>query len=281
MRILQLLPLAMAATAIVIPDEATANQLRIPSKKDRHSLLERLPSKDDVLSAVDETISKVVEKSHSILDDAITLANEAGSMAREHYRNAKSMTGFATRSWADNLLKTDETDFLEVDDDHPHPHPPHPPHHGHHGHHCHKPNLTIYQLISQSKYTTKLAQLIDEDGDLVRVLNSTKANYTLFAPTDHAFEKIPEHGEKPSKDLIKKVLLYHVSPDFYPASRVLVSHTIPTLLKEKNLGGFPQRIRLGLGLRGLELNFYSRVVAINIVCVVERSGSLKIKLTSV
>lgn len=124
--------------------------------------------------------------------------------------------------------------------------------------------MTIYQLISSSKYTTKLAELVSEDEELIKVLNGTEANYTLFAPTDHAFEKIPKHGEKPSKELIKKVLLYHVSPDFYPASRVLVSHTIPTLLKEKNLGDYPQRIRLGLGLKGLELNFYSRVVAINI-----------------
>ncbi|KAI9788866.1 MAG: hypothetical protein M1816_006530 [Peltula sp. TS41687] len=258
MRILQLLPLAVAATAIVIPDESTANQLRILSKKDRHSLLDRLPSKDDFFSTVDETITKVVEKSQSVLDDAISLAHEAGTTAKEHYQDAKSMSGFAARSWADRLMKTDETDFLEVDHHHP-------PHHGHDGHHCHKPNLTIYQLISQSKYTTKLAQLIDEDGDLVRVLNSTSgSNYTLFAPTDHAFEKIPEHHEKPSKDLIKKVLLYHVSPDFYPASRVLVSHTIPTLLKEEKLGGFPQRIRLGLSLKGLTLNMYSKVVAVNI-----------------
>lgn len=259
MRILQLLPLAVAATAFVIPDEPTANQLRIPSRKDRHSLLERLPSKDDILSAADETFSKLVGKSRDVLGDAIALANEAGSSAKEHIRSTTSMYGFAARSWADNILKTDEIDFLDVED-HDHDHG----HHGHHGHHCHKSNLTLYQLISQSKYTTKLAKLIDEDGDLVEVLNSTSSNYTIFAPTDRAFDKIPEHGEKPSKDLIKKVLLYHISPDFYPASRVLVSHTVPTLLKEKNLGDYPQRIRLGLGLKGLELNFYSRVVAINI-----------------
>jgi uncharacterized surface protein with fasciclin (FAS1) repeats len=85
------------------------------------------------------------------------------------------------------------------------------------------------KLISESKYTTKLAKLIDEYDDLVKLLNGTKANYTVFAPTDEAFEKIPHHGKKPSKEVLKSILLYHVSDDFYPAGRVLHSYTIPTL----------------------------------------------------
>ena len=78
-------------------------------------------------------------------------------------------------------------------DDHdgpPHHGPPHhgPPEHGrpgkgpHHPPHHHKPNMTVYQLIAGSKYTTKLAKLISEYDDLVEALNSTKANYTVFAP---------------------------------------------------------------------------------------------------
>ncbi|PMD31472.1 hypothetical protein L207DRAFT_591432 [Hyaloscypha variabilis F] len=53
-----------------------------------------------------------------------------------------------------------------------------------------------YEVIAGSKYTTKLAKLINEFPDLVEVLNGTAANYTVFAPTDKAFEKIPEHGKK-------------------------------------------------------------------------------------
>lgn len=52
---------------------------------------------------------------------------------------------------------------------------------GHGGHHHHKPNLTVYELISKSRYTTKLAELIDEFPDLVKALNGTEANYTVFA----------------------------------------------------------------------------------------------------
>ncbi|KAG9247964.1 Fasciclin domain-containing protein [Calycina marina] len=107
---------------------------------------------------------------------------------------------------------------------------------------------------------TKLTALIDEFPDLVATINGTVANYTVFAPTDAAFAKIPEHGEKPLKDLAEKVLLYHVSPDFYPAGRVLASHTIPSALGSDGLGGDAQLLRVGLGLKGLAVNFYSRII---------------------
>jgi uncharacterized surface protein with fasciclin (FAS1) repeats len=118
-------------------------------------------------------------------------------------------------------------------------------------------------MINKGKYTTKLAKLIDEDEDLVKILNSTKANYTLFTPTDSAFEKIPEHGHKPSKEFIKDLLLYHISDDFYPAGRLLHSYTIPTLYEPSSLG-HKQRLTVRVTLRGPAINFYSRLLATNI-----------------
>ena len=98
----------------------------------------------------------------------------------------------------------------------------------------------------------------------MELLNGTAANYTVFAPTDSAFEKIPEHAPKPSKEFLKEILTYHVSSDFYPAGRILVSHTIPSLLPAEKLGGNPQRLSTNIGLRGLTVNYYSRIVAVNI-----------------
>jgi uncharacterized surface protein with fasciclin (FAS1) repeats len=121
----------------------------------------------------------------------------------------------------------------------------------------------VYELINESKYTTKLAKLINKYDDLVETLNSTKANYTIFAPTDEAFEKIPEHGKHPSKEVLKDILLYHVSPDFYPANRVLHSYTIPTLFEPEKLG-HKQRLTVRVTLRGPTINFYSKLVAVNI-----------------
>jgi len=87
----------------------------------------------------------------------------------------------------------------------------------------------------------------------------------VFAPTDKAFEKIPEKAPKPSKEDLKKILLYHVSDDFFPAGRVLVTHTFPTLLSVDTLGIGPQRLSNQISLKGLTVNFYSRIVAIDIV----------------
>ncbi|KAK8166385.1 FAS1 domain-containing protein [Phyllosticta citrichinensis] len=170
------------------------------------------------------------------------------------------------------------------DDDVPSPPPP-PPHHdgppnpdkhheknekkgGKHGGHKkpHEPsNRTIYELIAESKYTTKLAKLINDEPDLVQLLNGTTANFTVFAPTDKAFDKIPK-GHEPSKEFIKKLLTYHVSGEFYPAGRVLKTYTIPTLYNEPELGEEPQpqRLSLNVGFKGLTVNFYSRIIAVDI-----------------
>jgi hypothetical protein len=127
-------------------------------------------------------------------------------------------------------------------------------------------NLTIYELISKSNYTKILAKYIDEDKDLVSLLNSTKANYTLYAPADWAFKRLPKDF-KPPKELIKKVLLYHVSPGINPTFALAWKHTAPTLFKPDSLGGNPQRVLAKwLGpFRGLTLNYYAKIVAGNIV----------------
>ncbi|RMZ74375.1 fasciclin domain family [Pyrenophora seminiperda CCB06] len=180
----------------------------------------------------------------------------------------------------------DEPDFEDFDndkdifyckgkhcDENPHhPPPPHhgPPHHGkpHHPHHDDKPNRTVYELINESKYTTKarriLAKWINEFDDIVELLNGTSANFTIFAPTDEAFEKIPDHGKHPSKEVLKAILKYHVSGDFYPAGRVLHSYTIPTLYTPSENLGHAQRLTVRVTLKGPAINFYSRLVAVDI-----------------
>lgn len=127
------------------------------------------------------------------------------------------------------------------------------------------PDHTIYQLISKCNYTTKFAKLVDEHPSVIKLLNSTKANYTLFVPIDEAFDDIPDDHKKPSKEFIEEVLLYHVGLGKYPARRILYTHTLPSALDEKMLGGESQRLRTSVGLTGVRVNFYSRVVAADIV----------------
>merc|ERR1712000_271387 len=83
-------------------------------------------------------------------------------------------------------------------------------------------------------------------------------------PPHHPPGKNPKHAPKPPKEFLKKLLTYHVSEEFYPAGRVLVSRTIPTALQAEYIGKVPQRISSQISLRGLTLNFYARVVAIDI-----------------
>ncbi len=251
MKLTAVLPLAALTSAFVIPDEQVMSEIAIESYKTSDSIFDNLPSKNQLISEFENTLSKVLQNSKNALDSAI----ESASETTHEFTSKVEEAAFDTKSW----LKT-EANSIDGGNGHDGGHE----HHGHHGHH-HEPNMTVYQLIAESKYTTKLAALINKYDDLVTLLNGTTANYTIFAPTDNAFEKIPEHAPKPSKEDLKKVLLYHVSADFYPAGRVLVTHTVPTTLVGENLAGEMQRLSTNIGLKGLTVNFYSRVVAINIV----------------
>ncbi|KAI9056260.1 hypothetical protein LZ554_001187 [Drepanopeziza brunnea f. sp. 'monogermtubi'] len=259
------LPLAAVtlSTAFVIPDEQLTTQI-IESQKSPQTFFDRIAgSVEDVWSGVEESFKDTVAFGQNAIDNAIDAASDTAARVKNTFECYASMTKFDAQSWLDSAVS--EAENIDVFDHHHHE----PPHHGppehhkpHHGHD--KPNKTVYELIASSKYTTKLASLINEYPDLVETLNGTAANYTVFAPTDKAFAKIPKH-HKPSKEVIKKILAYHVSPDFYPAGRVLVTHTIPTALGEERLGGNPQRLRVGFALtKGLNINFYSRIIAIDI-----------------
>ncbi|EWC48823.1 hypothetical protein DRE_00128 [Drechslerella stenobrocha 248] len=141
-------------------------------------------------------------------------------------------------------------------------HPQHPPPH-HSRPHIH--NETIWQLISKSNYTKKFAEYVAEFEDLVTLLNSTVANYTVFVPTDRAFDNVEKHihNKHPSKEKIKQALTYHITNEPFPIFKLLLSHTIPSALHSDQLGG-PQRLRIGLGPHGFAVNFYSHIVAGNI-----------------
>jgi hypothetical protein len=290
-----LLPLVALSSAFVIVEQLDT----FPAIENKQDSLYKVPCAKKLWEQFLETSSEAIESTKNAFDDAVEHASEASKNVLDAFDEASDYASkagskavnaleetFDTQAWLDMAEEDLDTqawlDMAEEDldlfEDHgrkprrpPHRKPRRPPHrkpphhrkpkHPHHG----KPNMTIYQLISGSKYTTKLAKLIDEFDDLVQLLNGTAANYTVFAPTDKAFEKIPDKAPKPSKEFLKKLLTYHVSSDFYPARRILATRTIPTLFKGKELGGEPQRLSTNIGFRGLTINFYSRVIAANIV----------------
>lgn len=273
MKLIQVLPLAALGAAVVLVPEQVLNDVAIEDHHGRGWYEDVIEEKDDIISSLTEsyeewTVSaanawnKVYESSKSALDDAFDYAAEA----RQGVQNYFDETSYNIESW----LRTESDDFYDSFEERDEP--PHPPHHGRPGRrphrppHHHKQNLTVYQMIAESRYTTELAKLINKYDDLVEALNSTKANYTVFAPTDKAFEKIPKHAPEPSKEQLKAILEYHVVDGFYPAGRVFASHTAPTLLKGDHLSSEPQpqRVAFKFGFRGLTVNFYSRIIAVNI-----------------
>ncbi|USW48707.1 Putative FAS1 domain-containing protein [Septoria linicola] len=270
MKLSTVLLLAAVTSAFVLPSEQVLSELKI---EDHHAhrqveswLDEATHTKDEVLSSFKKHFDEVTESTKDAWKEISQSGKSVLDQAFEKAEETAESFGHTLEGAADDLQAyVEDSDlFKAFEGDHEHPphhrKPEHPPHH-------HKPNETLYQLISGSKYTTKLAKLISEYDDLVDALNSTSANFTVFAPTDSAFEKIPEHAPKPSKEQLKAILSYHVVPDVYTAGRVLVTHTVPTLLKGEHLSSQPepQRLAFKLGLRGLTVNFYSRIVAINIL----------------
>ena len=180
------------------------------------------------------------------------------------------------------------------DHDHPpnreHPHPPHrrphpprrpgkpgnrpgfhwPGHHKGPNPHLKYINHTIFEFLANSTHHKHLYKLVKNDSSLIDLFNTTgkDGKITLFAPTDHAFEKILKHIPKnhthPPKWLLKKLIEYHTIDSFYPALRVLTHRTIPTLFKAHHGPNLTQHIRVGAGLKGVNINFYAHPVFVDI-----------------
>ena len=273
MKVSALLSLAALSSAFVLPDQDVLAEVEVHVEHTASDVADRLSSGSDLLESIDGHLGSASDKVrqiyrkykgelHHSLDDALAHVSEHASAATQQLSEAY----FDGKAWVEteveDLTTSDPLAPFEQDE-----HPAPSLDKDHKGHHGHKHgNSTVYQLISESKYTTKLAKLINDYPDIVEALNTTDAHYTVFAPTDHAFDKIPESAPKPSKDFLEKVLLYHVSPKFYPAGRVLVTRTIPTLLNSDHLAQEPTSQRLGtqISFKGLTVNYYSRIVAVDV-----------------
>ena len=104
------------------------------------------------------------------------------------------------------------------------------------------PPKNIVQTARQAgSFTTLIAAL--KATDLVGTL-SGQGPFTVFAPTDEAFAKLPAGTvEALLKDpaALKQILLYHVVAGEVPASQVVASPSLPTLqggsLTVTTLGG--------------------------------------------
>ena len=239
---------AAAATAFVVPDEATARELVVETERKAGATIsswwDRVPSPEDVRAGAKDAFDEAYD----------ALAHQAAQMG--------SYLVEAESEIADSLFSPspfDEDGYADLDlEGRPG-----------HGHRSPAENLTVYQAIQLSNHTKRFAALVDEHSDLVDLLNSTTTdNVTLFVPTDAAFEKIPKHDEdkKPPKEFLEKLVQYHIVPGFWSAGRVIAHHTLPTAIEDPQLGDRPQRLRVSVSIFGVRINFYSKIVVANVVC---------------
>ena len=179
MKSIQFLPLAALSTAFVIPDEQVMNQVAIESyQAPPETLLGKIPSKDEAVKQFEDSFTKLIDTSKNALDNAIEQLTET----KEEVSDQAYGTAYHVSSWldsaADRLQELGEDIGFSTEDEGHHGRRGRKGRKGHHGH-CKKPNLTVYELISKSKYTTKLAALINEYEDVVQLLNGTAANYSM------------------------------------------------------------------------------------------------------
>ena len=173
MKFINVLPFAAFSSALVIPDERLMSQVAIESDRTPQSFIEKVPSKDQAVNQFQDSFTKLLDTSKDFFDNAVEHVTET----KEEVTDQAYETAYHVSSWLDSAtnkveeLGEDLVPFSEDDKDHK-------GRKGHHGH-CKKPNLTVYELISKSKYTTKLAALINEYEDVVELLNGTAANYSM------------------------------------------------------------------------------------------------------
>lgn len=91
------------------------------------------------------------------------------------------------------------------------------------------PSKNIVETAAGAPQFSTLVSLVKKAG-LVGTL-SGKTNYTVFAPTNAAFAKVPRktlNELASNKAMLKKVLLYHVLPGKVPAGKVLKTESAMT-----------------------------------------------------
>ena len=91
------------------------------------------------------------------------------------------------------------------------------------------PSKNIVETAAGAPQFSTLVSLVKKAG-LVGTL-SGKTNYTVFAPTNAAFNKVPKktlNALAADKAMLRKVLLYHVLPGKVPAGKVVKTESAKT-----------------------------------------------------
>ncbi|KAK1974071.1 Fasciclin domain-containing protein [Colletotrichum cereale] len=125
-------------------------------------------------------------------------------------------------------------------------------------------NRSVIEIIRQSGQATYFSRLLESHGRLRDMLDNGEGEtgtFTVLVPTDGAFREL-EGLERSEGALLGAMLEYHVLEGRRTADELggEAGGALPTVLAEDELGGRRQRVRVGAGTAGVEVNFYGRVV---------------------
>ena len=91
------------------------------------------------------------------------------------------------------------------------------------------PSNNIVETAAGAPQFSTLVELVEKAGLAKTLSGDTK--YTVFAPTNAAFAKVPKktlNGLLEDRAALRKVLLYHLLPGSVPASKVLKTKSAKT-----------------------------------------------------
>ncbi|KAL1953847.1 hypothetical protein VTO42DRAFT_2107 [Malbranchea cinnamomea] len=125
------------------------------------------------------------------------------------------------------------------------------------------PNVTVWELVRDDRRVSKFVDIVSQFGAIVGGLKAPQASFTLFVPTNEAFDKDDFAWDLPSFYWLYLVGYHMVRGAF--SQRDLASHvtTVPSFVWADIFETYRQRIstqRLDRG-RGLSLNHRARPVS--------------------
>lgn len=123
---------------------------------------------------------------------------------------------------------------------------------------------TIWELIKESDYASKFAKLVEKHKHVKNHLDDTKNDYTVFVPTNDAFEHMEKMHGKISSEFLEEILEYHIVPGRFDEGKIRSVYTMPSVLELRDLGHHHQRLRVGINEGDIMLNFYAKVLNLDI-----------------
>ncbi|KAF6812351.1 fasciclin domain family [Colletotrichum sojae] len=125
-----------------------------------------------------------------------------------------------------------------------------------------EPNISksVYHIITESERGRRFTDLLEGHHELQKRLADDEQNVTVFVPVDDAFRRLNGLRRSDEEISIREVLEYHVLRGRYSLDDLAGARTLSTMLEERDMDRRKQRVHVGGGMSGVEINFYSRVI---------------------